>query len=196
MIIEGKRRFNLYSSGADKSAVHPNLRSAIYAIAIKHGGKAEYDSIKSEWSSTSSVDGKEIALRALARIQDMSLLDDYLELLFTKVATQDVHTGAVGLSANPKTRAQLWKYIQNNFDSLKERLSANMVVFDRFLKMSLNKFNDRDTEAEIKKFFEGRDNRGYDRTLGIVSDTIIGRAAYKERDAKVIKEWLSAHGYA
>jgi len=196
VVIEGKRRFNLYSSGADKSAVHPNLRSAIYAIAIKHGGKEEYDFLKSEWATTSSVDGKEIALRALARIQDTSLLNDYLALLFTQVATQDVHTGAVGLAANPKTRASFWKYIQDNFDPLKERLSANMVVFDRFLKMSLTKFSDRGTERDIAKFFEGRDNRGYDRTLGIVSDTIIGRAAYKERDAAVIKEWLRAHGYA
>lgn len=168
----------------------------MYAIAIKHGGKAEYEIIKSEWATTSSVDGKEIALRALGRIQDLSLLDDYFSLLFTQVATQDVHTGAVALAVNTKTRALLWKYIQENFEPLKERLSANMVVFDRFLKMSLTKFNDTQTEAEIKKFFEGRDNRGYDRTLGIVSDTILGRAAYKERDAKVVKEWLQTHGYA
>lgn len=71
-----------------------------------------------------------------------------------------------------------------------------MVVFDRFLKMSLQKFNDRETEKEIKAFFEGRDNRGYDRTLGIVSDTILGRATYKERDAEVVRGWLKGHGYA
>lgn len=196
VIAEGKRRFNLYITGEDKSAVHPNLRSAIYAIAITNGGKTEYDAIKAEWASTSSVDGKEIALRALGRIQDISILPDYFALLFHQVATQDVHTGATALAANPKARAHLWKYIQENFDPLKERLSANMVVFDRFLKMSLQKFNDRETEKEIKAFFEGRDNRGYDRTLGIVSDTILGRATYKERDAEVVRGWLKGHGYA
>jgi hypothetical protein len=30
----------------------------------------------------------------------------------------------------------------------------------------------------------------------VISDTILGRAAYKERDAKVVSEWLAAHGYA
>lgn len=69
-------------------------------------------------------------------------------------------------------------------------------MLDRFLKLSLQKFNDRETEQEIKKFFAGRDNRGYDRTLGVVSDTILGRASYKERDAGVILEWLKIHGYA
>jgi hypothetical protein len=196
VIAEGKRRFELYVSGKDKAAVHPNLRSAIYAIAIRQGGKPEYEALKKEWRATSSVDGKEIALRALGRIQDPELLPDYLALLFNDVATQDVHTGAVALAANPKTRTGLWKYIQDNFDPLKERLSANMVVFDRFLKMSLQKFSDRETEQEIARFFEGKDNRGYDRTLGIVSDTILGRASYKERDAAVVKEWLKTHGYA
>ena len=185
MVTEAKRRFDLYVTGRDKSAVHPNMRSAIYGIVIRHGGKDEYAALKNEWKTTTSVDGREIALRALGRIQDPDLLPDYLALLFTDVATQDVHTGAMALAVNPKTRSGLWKYIQENFDPIKTRLSANMVVFDRFLKRSLQKFNDRETEKEIAKYFEGKDNRGYDRTLGIVSDTILSRAAYKERDSQV-----------
>ena len=121
---------------------------------------------------------------------------DFLKFLFTDVATQDVHTGAMALAANPKTRAGLWSYIKDNFDLLRERLGANMVVFDRFLRLSLTKFNDRETEKDISAFFEGKDNRGYDRTLGIAHDTILARAAYKERDRSVILEWLKTHGYA
>lgn len=71
-----------------------------------------------------------------------------------------------------------------------------MVVLDRFLKVSLNKFSDLDMEKEIAMFFEGRDNRGYDRTLGVVSDTIKGRAGYRARDGKALGQWLTEHGYA
>jgi aminopeptidase N len=183
-------------SGKDKSAVHQNLRTAIFSIAIREGGKSEYDALKKEWQTTTSVDGKEISLRALGRIQDLDLLQDYLNFLFTDVKTQDMHTGASALAINAKTRSGLWKYIQKNFDPIKEKLGKNMVVLDRFIKMSLNKFNDRETEREIAAFFEGKDNRGYDRTLNIVSDTILGRAACRDRDRKVIMEWLTAHGYA
>lgn len=70
-----------------------------------------------------------------------------------------------------------------------------MVVLDRFLRVSLNKFADFETEKDIEKFFESKDNRGYDRTLGIVADSIKGRAAYRARDLEVIKEWLGVHGY-
>jgi hypothetical protein len=146
--------------------------------------------------TTTSVDGKEIILRALARLQTPVLLSDYLTFLFTDVATQDIHTGAMGLAANPMARRDLWLYIQNNFDAIRARLGKNMVVLDRFLRLSLQKFADRETEKEIARFFEGKDNRGYDRTLNIVSDTVLSRAAYKERDAPVLLEWLKANGYA
>jgi aminopeptidase N len=163
---------------------------------MRHGDTAEYEALKKEWHTTPSVDGKEIALRAMGRIQNTDLLPDYLKFIFTDVATQDVHTGAMALAANPKTRALWWKYIQDNFESIYASLSNNLIILDRFVKVSLQKFNDREAEKEIKAFFEGRDNRGYDRTLGVVSDTILGRAAYKERDASAILEWLKTHGYA
>lgn len=196
MIAEAQRRFVLYSSGEDPTAIHPNLRSAIFQIAIREGGSTEYNAVKKEWQSTTSVDGKEIALRAMGRIRDISLLPSFLNFLFSDVASQDMHTGAMALAANSKTRHGLWEYIQKNFDPVKTRLSANMVVFDRFLKLSLQKFSDHKTEKEIAKFFEGRDNRGYDRTLGVVSDTIRSRANYRERDGEVVLEWLKVHGYA
>jgi hypothetical protein len=163
---------------------------------MRYGGAAEYEALKKEWHSTSSVDGKDIALRAMGRLQTPDLLSDYLTFMSTDVAAQDVHTAAMALSVNAKTRSGLWNYIKENFSSVHSRLSGNMVVLDRFLRVSLNKFSDRETEKDIAGFFEGKDNRGYDRTLNIISDTISGRAAYKERDGKVILEWLRTNGYA
>jgi hypothetical protein len=145
---------------------------------------------------TTSVDGKEISLRALGRIRDVKLLPDYLEFLFNEVATQDMHTGAIILAGNSVTRPGLWQYIQDNFDPIKDRLGKNMVVLDRFIKKSLVKFSDRETAAAIATFFEGKDVRGFDRSLGVINDTILGRAAYRERDAAVVLEWLTIHGYA
>lgn len=132
----------------------------------------------------------------MGRIQDLALLPDYLDFLFHEVATQDKHTGGMALAANPRTRAEFWKYIQENFEEIYKTLSKNMVVLDRFLKISLSKFSDRETEKGIAKFFEGRDNRGYDRTLGVIRDSILTRASYRERDGEVILEWLKSHGYA
>lgn len=134
----------------------------------------------------------------MARLSSLDLLDDYFNFLFNTVAVQDQHVGAAALSVNSLTRPLLWKYIQEHFDGeggLRVKLGENMVVLDRFLKLSLNKFADSDVEKSITAFFDGRDNRGYDRTLGVVSDTIKTRAGYKARDLDVLREWLSVHGY-
>ena len=163
---------------------------------MRYGGASEYNALKKEWHSTSSVDGKEITLRAMGRISTPELLSDYLAFMSKDVPAQDVHTPGMALSANAKTRAGLWKFIKDKFSEIHSRLSGNMVVLDRFLLVSLNKFSDRETEKDIASFFASKDNRGYDRTLNILSDTISGRAAYKERDGKVILEWLKTNGYA
>jgi hypothetical protein len=132
----------------------------------------------------------------MGRVQTPDLINDFLNFLFTDVATQDMHSGAMALAANSKARGFLWKYIKDNWSDVREKLVGNMVVLDRFLRVSLQKFSDHETEKDIASFFQGKDNRGYDRTLGIVSDTIRGRASYRERDAAVLLEWLKANKYA
>jgi hypothetical protein len=107
-----------------------------------------------------------------------------------------MHTGAAALAMNPKTRSGLWQFIKDNWEMVRGRLSGNMVVLDRFLKLSLQKFTDLGTEKDIRAFFKDKDNRGYDRTLGVISDTIKGRAGYRMRDREVLLEWLKTHGYA
>jgi aminopeptidase N len=196
IITEAQRQFQLYVSG-DKAAIHPSLRLAVFKIAIRYGGRSEYEAVKTEWSTTTSIDGKEIALASLGRIQDSNaLLQDFLSFVFSTVAVQDIHTAASALAINSKTRAGLWEYTKNNWEMIREKLGGNMVVLDRFLRLSLDKFTDLEAECNIARFFEGKDNRGYDRTLGVVSDTIKARAAYRKRDKEILLEWLKAHSYA
>ena len=164
---------------------------------ISEGDKSDYEAVKQEYSQTTSIDGKEICLQSLGRVQTPALAKDFLNFLFSdKVAVQDVHSGGASLAANPKARGVLWEYIKDNWEAVHKKLAGNSVVLDRFLRMSLSKFASHDVERDIAQFFSAKDNRGYDRSLGVISDTVRGNANYKERDEKLILEWLSAHGYA
>lgn len=181
----------------DKSVIHPSLRLAVFKIAIRYGGASEYEAVKKEWSTTSSIDGKEIALTSLGRIQDSkTLLPDFLSFMFSTVTAQDIHTASLALAINAKTRAGLWGYIKKNWEMVREQLGGNMAVLDRFLRLSLDRFTDLEAEQDIAAFFKDKDNRGYDRTLGIVSDMIKGRAGYRVRDRQILLEWLKTHNYA
>lgn len=197
IIAEAKRRFELWSSGKDRNTIHPNLRSAIFSINISEGGRKEYDAVKEEYLKTDSVDGKEICLASLGRTKDPELVRDYLDFVFSdRVAIQDVHSGAVSLAANSRMRHLLWEYMKDNWKSVEARLSANNVVFERFIRMGLSKFADHAIREDILAFFKDKDTSAYDRALVIVSDSIRTNAQYKERDEKLVLEWLQAHGYA
>jgi len=196
VVEEAKRRFKEYTDG-NKDAIHPSLRGAIFRINIAELGKPVYEVLKEEYKTTTSIDGKEICLSSMGRVQTSELAQDVMAFVFSPaVATQDKHTAPTSLSANSKVRLEVWKYIRDNWDStVFPTLSGNMIILERFLRMSLNKFSSFEVRDDIEKFFSGKDNAGYDRGLAVVTDTVLGNAKYKERDTAVVREWLSAHGY-
>jgi hypothetical protein len=134
VIAEAKRRFQRYFDCGDKGAIPPSLRSAIFGITIHSAGaqsEDEYRAVLEEWKTTTSVDGKDIALRALGRTQNPKLLAEYLKFISEEVSVGDIHTGAAALAANPKARYALWKFFQDNFDHFYDRLAGNMVIFGK-----------------------------------------------------------------
>ncbi|KAL8969316.1 MAG: hypothetical protein Q9197_004404 [Variospora fuerteventurae] len=194
-VEEAKRRFKLYVSG-ERAAVHPSLRLPVFRINVAEGGKEAYEAVKNEYMKTTSIDGKEICLQALGRVQTTELINDFLDFQFSdEVKVQDMHSGSVALAANPKARDALWQYIKDRWDMVHGKLSGNAVVLDRYLKNSLQKFASHEKEKDMTGFFKDKDTKGFDRGLVQVSDTVRGNANYKERDEQLVLEWLQAHGY-
>lgn len=195
-IAEARRRFKAYQAG-DRKAVHQSLRLAIFSIVVREGGESGYQAIRDEYMSTTSIDGKETCLIALGKVQSTSLVNDFLDFQFSEnVAIQDLHTGSISLAANSKVRNDFWRYVKEHWTRVHNKLSANSVVTDRYLKTTLSKFASHDVERDIALFFKDKDTKGYDRGLVQVSDTVKANAYYKERDEQQVYEWLKTHGYA
>ncbi|KAF2767501.1 hypothetical protein EJ03DRAFT_276034 [Teratosphaeria nubilosa] len=195
IISEAQKRFQAFVGG-DKKAIHPSLRNAVFKISVKNGGAQAYKAVQNEFLTTTSVDGKEIALQSLGQVQTHDLANDYLNFAFSgKVATQDLHSVGNSLAANSRTRPVVWEYVKANWAMVREKLGGNMVVLERFLRLVLSKFADSGVESDIKGFFEGKDNQGYDRGLAVALDTVLGNAKYRQRDVGVVREWLGANGY-
>lgn len=195
-VDESLKRFDAYVTG-DKSAIHPSLRRAIFGTAIRQRGQSALKAIQQEYSSTSSIDGKEICLGSLGRVQTPELANEVLSFVFSnKVALQDKHSGTFALSSNSKVRNEVWHFIRDNWDSkIHPTLSGNLVVLERFLRGGLNKFADDKIADEIAAFFKDKDTRGYDKGLEVIDDTIRSYAKYAKRDEGVVREWLQANGY-
>lgn len=191
IIEEARRRFKLYTSSEDKSAIHPNLRLAVFRIVVGAGGAEEYEALVQEYLHTTAVDGREITLSALGRVKRPELVKQVLDLMLSdKVKTQDKHTPAIALSRNPDARLALWHYLKEHWETVYSQLSGNMVVLDRFLKNSLNKFASQAVLEDIQDFFKDKDNSGYERGLDIVSDSVRGNISWVQRDEGAIRDWL------
>jgi aminopeptidase N len=195
-VDESLKRFDAFVAG-DRSAIHPSLRRAIFGTAIRQRGESALKAIQQEYASTTSIDGKEICLGSLGRVQTPELAREVLSFAFSdKVALQDKHSAPFALSANSKVRNEVWHFIRDNWDSkIHPTLSGNLVVLERFLRGGLNKFADDKIADEIAAFFKDKDTRGYDKGLEVIDDTIRSYAKYAKRDEAVVKEWLQANGY-
>jgi hypothetical protein len=196
VIAEAKKRFYLWSSGSDPGAVHPNLRAAIFGINISEGDRPEFERVKEEYFSTTSIDGKDICLSTLARTKNPRLIIEYLDFIFSdNVATQDIHTGGTGVGSNTSLRHILWTYVRDNWQKVTKRLSGNNVVLDLFVRVSLPYFADESIKQDILSFFKDKDQSLFERGLATVLDAVHTNIQYKRRDEKVLVEWLQAHKY-
>ncbi|KKA30158.1 hypothetical protein TD95_005376, partial [Thielaviopsis punctulata] len=202
---EAMKRFNQWAEDPSSGAIHPNLRSAIYRVAIKQEPARAVEIVKNEWFTTKSVDGKIISLSALGATPDAEIIEKtllpFLFALSPPVAAKDsapsadMHALGGTLAANPLGRPAQWKFMQENWEQCLAKL-GNPVVVDRFVKVSLSAFTETKYIDEIDAFFADKDTSSFNRTLETAKDNIRARASYRERDGASLKAWLVENGYA
>ncbi|OAQ69696.1 aminopeptidase 2 [Pochonia chlamydosporia 170] len=200
-VNEALRRFNSWHENAEANPLPPSLRLAVWRTAVKKDSARAVDIIKNEWSNTKSIDGKLICLNALSALEDQQVLkENIVPFNFNAsppsnaVNAADMHVLGMGLAGNPVGRQVQWTYMKENWDACVTKL-GNPIVVDRFVRVSLGGFTDGSVVDEIDSFFKDKDTKSFDRTLETVKDKIRGRAAYKQRDAASLKEWLGANKY-
>ena len=196
IIQEAKRQFEGYFSG-DPGAIHASLKLQVFRIGISEGGKDEYEHVWSEYLKSTSLDGKEITLESLGATGDESLINDYLEkMISNKISTQNIHVVASSLAMNTGAWPLVWSFVKTRWEDISKLLGGNMTLLDRFIRVALSRFADEGILEEIKEFFEGKDDqRGYDRAVKFVIDSVGGNVSWKKRDEKTVLEWLKSKGY-
>lgn len=174
-------------------------------MALKSDAAGTTSFLKDQWYTTDAVDGKEVCLTVLGNCTDESVITSTLiPLLFNlsppahakdSVPAADVHYLSSTLASNRVARPLLWKFVKENWAQVEKKLGGNPIILDRFVNVSLSKFTTFTDVEEIDDFFKDKDCTAFARTLETAKDKGRGRAAYRERDAAVLKEWLVANGY-
>ncbi|ODQ81228.1 hypothetical protein BABINDRAFT_33484 [Babjeviella inositovora NRRL Y-12698] len=193
VVAFARKTFDSYARG---EKIHPSLRIAVFStvLAADTVTAADFDLVLKEVLTPSSLDGREIALQSLG-CTNTAVLGNKAVTLLSDVPTMDAHYLSVSLAANTDARHLLWDYFAANYDALYKAMSTNMVVLDRFVKVSLGSFADIKEEEKIRAFFEGKDTNGFQRSLSQILNKISGNAIWVNKDAGDVEAWLKAEHY-
>ncbi|KAF2790722.1 hypothetical protein K505DRAFT_327375 [Melanomma pulvis-pyrius CBS 109.77] len=187
--------FNKFKAG-DRSAIHPNIRSSVYAIALSNGGKEEYETILEESRNAKTSDERNTALRSLGRAKDPELIQRTLALsLSPEVKGQDIYLPISALRTHPEGINALWKWVKDNWAELEKRLPPSLSMLSSVVSITTSSFTHREQIKDIESFFADKSTKGFDKALAQSCDAITAKAAWIERDSEDVKAWLKEHGY-
>ncbi|PNP55420.1 hypothetical protein THARTR1_04250 [Trichoderma harzianum] len=196
IISASKQMFAKFMAG-DKSAIHPNIRKSVFAIALKFGGKEEYDKIIGLYHSSTNSDERNTCLRSLGRAKDPELIKRTLALLLNgEVKDQDIYMPAAGLRTHPEGIEALFTWMTENWDELYKRHPPTLPMLSSMVSLLTSGFTTSEQLARVEKFFSGKNNNGYDQSLAQSKDAIRSKISWLERDRQDVADWVKTNGYS
>ena len=186
----------------DRSAINPNIRASVFAIALQksssQGEKAKaYDALLNEYRTVSIADERNTALGALARVgSNVELIQRTLALpLSDDVKAQDVYLPLAGLRGEREGAEALWAYMTANWDALNKKCPASLGMLSHIVQICSGGFTTEEQIQMVRDWFKERSTKGFDRALGQSLDSVQAKASWLKRDGEDVKGWLEENGY-
>jgi len=189
VIKELQSRFNHLVETGDDSRIPPDLEAITYRIAVKHGGREQWEFVKAINEAGKTPTSRIAAIRALGHTQDLEIANETLDYMWTKARDQDSFYFFSGLSTNNKTKRLLRSYLFENYDKITERFSGNS-LYKYLIQGSIGTFSSEKDAQEIEDFFKDKDVSKYDMVLAQSLDGIRARAKWCERSTAEVRGWL------
>ncbi|KAJ9066917.1 hypothetical protein DSO57_1004996 [Entomophthora muscae] len=187
---EARIRFSQFVSG-DQSAIHPELRSIIYQIAVREGEPSDYHLMKQLYMNTEPIDLKLAALCALGTTRDLDLIEDALTFSISEnVRPQDSLTLIASVARNPLGRRSAWSFVKNHWAFLVDRNSGTVATLGNILKYTAGSLSSHQDAQDIADFFKGKSSVGISRALENTLERVNAHSAWLERDRSAVSDWL------
>ncbi|KAH9909190.1 peptidase family M1-domain-containing protein [Xylariomycetidae sp. FL2044] len=196
IIAAAKEMFGKYMAG-DKSAVHPNIRGSVFGMALKYGGKDEYDAILNFYRHSTNSDERNTALRSLGRARDPALIQQTLDLALSgDVKSQDIYLPAAGLKSHAEGTEALFTWLTNSWPEIHKRLSGNPPILGSMITICTSGFARPEQLEKVESFFADKDTKTFDQSLAQSKDAIRSKISWLQRDREDVAAWVKENGYA
>lgn len=195
VLAAAREMFDKYKKG-DHAAVHPNLRSSVFAMCVRDGDESDWQALLDRFHDAPTADERNTCLRSLGRARSEDLIKKTLDIaLGGEVKMQDIYMPIAGLTTSSLGIEMRWKWMKDNWAELVEKLPPSMTMLSSVVSICMSGFTRKEQLDEITAFFEKVDKKGFDRSLEQSSDSIRAKSNWLDRDAEDVSGWLREKGY-
>ncbi|KAI0456585.1 peptidase family M1-domain-containing protein [Xylaria acuta] len=195
IITAAKDMFAKYKAG-DKSSIHPNIRGSVFGMALKYGGKEEYDAILNIFRESTNTDERNTALRCIGRAKNPELLQRTLEFtLGNEVKSQDIYLPTSGLRSHAEGIEALFSWLTEKWPEIYKRLSGNPPILGSMVTICTSSFAKPEQLERVEKFFKDIDTKSFDQPLAQSKDAIRSKISWLQRDRDDVATWAKENGY-
>ncbi|THV07366.1 leucyl aminopeptidase [Dendrothele bispora CBS 962.96] len=191
VVNELKSRFDHYMKTGDDSRIPADLQRTIYRVAVKHGGRDEYNAVKAIFEKPPTPTARIAAMFVFnsRQTQDDELLKETFNVTLRGARDQDVIYFFRGLGINHKSKMMLVDFFKQNYDELCRRFQ-NTFMLKYFVE---DAFGNLSTEKDLQdtiEYFKDKDVTRYEMSLNQTLDGIRARIAYLKHSTSDIETWL------
>jgi aminopeptidase 2 len=180
----------------NRHAIHPNIRSSVYAICLTYGGVEEYNIVLNEYRTAKTSDERNTALRAIGRAKNPELIKRTLSLpLSDEVKGQDIYLPLGGLRTHKEGIVALWDWMTQNWDELEKKLPPGLTMLGSVVSICTSSFTKHDHINMIEEFFRKKSTKGFDQSLAQSLDTIKAKSRWVQHDSSDVEDWLRRAKY-
>lgn len=189
-IKEAKERFeNHIGTGPTLPA---DIRSACYKMVLRAGEEGIYDKMAKLYNSVDLQEEKVRISKAMGAINVPELLSIVIEFSISpEVRSQDTVFIIVSIAKTKKGRELVWKFLQDNWQTVFDRCQGGMLR-NHLVKITEN-FASEEKAQEVEKFFAATNLQSVGRAVQQSLESIRLNAAWLQRDAEAIKDYLKSY---
>ncbi|NXC12605.1 AMPE aminopeptidase, partial [Corythaeola cristata] len=175
----------LFEEWLQGQTIPANLRLLVYRYGMQNSGnESSWNYMFEQYQETSLAQEKEKLLYGLASVQNITLLDRYLQCIYNTslIKTQDVFTALRYISYNTYGKVMVWDWIRLNWQYLVDRFTINNRNLGRIITIT-QYFNTELQLWQMENFFE------------LYPDAGAGESSRSQslEQVKINIEWLKAN---
>ncbi|KAJ5218687.1 uncharacterized protein N7498_000786 [Penicillium cinerascens] len=188
-----KAAFEMFAQfrAGDRSAIHPDLRAAVFGSVLKFGSTEEYNAVLDIYRTTEDSNERITALAALGHARSPALVQRTTAMLLgDQVRLQDIQAPMTNLGTHPNGIAALWHWITENWSIIKRRLSSGLLILSTVISLCTKGLTTEEQRRNVEEFFEKSKTKGFNNALRNSLDEIQIKIRWIERDAEDVQKWL------